>query len=118
MGWVSRYGKRQEDFDAPTRTSVRYKHIFTGLLGFIVLIACIVFFPVTVSLVPKPQLTEYMPKSVYCATCKEMWNHNRDLFNREDMLCYGPYTHVSEGMAGERSEKRTKACMGDVANNM
>lgn len=80
--------------------------------------AFITFFPVTVSLVPKPQLTEYMPKGVYCATCKEMWNHNRDLFNREDMLCYGPYTHVSEGMVVERGEKRIKTCLIDVANNI
>jgi hypothetical protein len=95
MGWISRYGKWQNDFDAPAPKPARFRHILVGLTFVIVLGACIAFFPVTLLYIPKPELTDYMPRNVFCATCLEMWEHNRDLFNRQDMLCYGPPTHVS-----------------------
>lgn len=79
---------------------IRPKHIIVGLFLLALLCACIAFFPLTVNFVPKPQLTEYTPKGVFCATCSEIWEHNRDLFNRKDMLCYGPPTYVSGNRNG------------------
>ncbi|KAF2623931.1 hypothetical protein BU25DRAFT_461708 [Macroventuria anomochaeta] len=93
MGWITRYGKWQDDFAPPAPRPIRFKHIVAGLIFLALLGACIAFFSLTVIFVPKPQLTEYMPKGVFCATCEEIWYHNRNLFDREDMLCYGPPTH-------------------------
>lgn len=100
MGWMSRYGKWQDDFALPAPMPIRPKHIIVGLFLLALLCACIAFFPLTVNFVPKPQLTEYTPKGVFCATCSEIWEHNRDLFNRKDMLCYGPPTYVSGNRNG------------------
>lgn len=52
-------------------------------------------FPLTVIFIPKPQLGEYLPTGIHCATCEEIWQHNHDLFNRDDMFCYGPPVFVS-----------------------
>ncbi|KAF1931218.1 uncharacterized protein M421DRAFT_408699 [Didymella exigua CBS 183.55] len=93
MGWITRFGNWQGDRATPKKNPIQSKHITTGLLCIFSVCACIAFFPLIIIFVPKPQLTEYMPKGIMCATCKEMWYHNRDLFNRKDMLCYGPPTH-------------------------
>ncbi|KAH6621907.1 hypothetical protein C7974DRAFT_414589 [Boeremia exigua] len=90
MGWISRYGKRQNDLAPPTPQPIRFKHIVVGLILLLIFGGGIACFPLTLIYVPKPQLTEYMPKGIYCAICEEIWLHNRDLFNREDMFCYGP----------------------------
>jgi hypothetical protein len=98
MGWISRYGKWQDDFAPPAPNPVRFKHLIAALLFFSLFLGCVAFFPLLLIFVPKPQLVEYTPPGMYCATCKEMWEHNRDLFNREEMLCYGPPTYVSIGL--------------------
>lgn len=96
MGWMTRYGRYQNDFAPPRPRPIHFKHILGGLVFLILLSAGILVFPLNVLFMPKPQLTQYMPPGVFCATCKEMWMHNRDLFNRRDMLCYGPPTRVSK----------------------
>ncbi|KAF9697723.1 hypothetical protein EKO04_004074 [Ascochyta lentis] len=93
MGWLPRCGKRQPSLTASApNPRMRIKDILGGLIFATLFFACIAFFPLTVILVPKPQMTEYMPTGVFCATCKQAWEHNRDLFNRADMRCYGPPT--------------------------
>ncbi|KAJ8110127.1 hypothetical protein OPT61_g6948 [Boeremia exigua] len=87
MGWISR-----QKPTPPTPTPLRFKHVLAGIGLFLLLCGCIACFPLTILFVPKPELTEYVPKGLHCATCEEIWLHNRDLFNRKDMSCYGPPT--------------------------
>lgn len=106
MGWMTRYGKFIDDFAPPSfRQPIGLKHIIYGLFFLALLASCIAFFPLMLALSPKPELREYMPRNIHCATCKDIWQHNRDLFNRGDMLCYGPPTHVSGDCSGGMKER-------------
>lgn len=122
MGWISRYGKWQDDFARPVPGLIKFHHVIAVIFFLALLAGYIACFPLTLAFVPKPQLTEYMPKGVHCATCDEIWQYNPDLFNREDMLCYGPSTRVRHQPSkaslydADRSRKfrprrRRKSCM-------
>jgi hypothetical protein len=122
MGWISHYGKRQDDFARPAPVLIKFHHVIAVMFFITLLAGCIACFPLTLAFVPKPQLTEYMPKGVHCATCEEIWQHNPDLFNREDMMCYGPSTYVRnqackvplhevDRSRNFRPKKRRKSCI-------
>ena len=113
MGWMSRYGKWQDDFARPVPGVVKFHHVIAVMFFLTLLAGCIACFPLTLIFVSKPQLTEYMPKEVHCATCEEVWQHNPDLFNREDMLCYGPSTYVRYHASEHPYTRLTKAGNSD-----
>lgn len=94
MGWISRYGKWQDDFARPVPGPIRFRHMAVALFLLTIIGGCVACFPLTLTFVPRPEVTEYIPEGIFCGTCEELWQHNRDLFNREGMLCYGPPTHV------------------------
>ncbi|KZM18994.1 uncharacterized protein EKO05_0010351 [Ascochyta rabiei] len=93
MGWTSRYGNQQANQAAPVSNLNRIIAVLGGLVLATLFLGCVAFFPLTVLFAPKPQLSEYRPAGVFCATCKALWEHNRDLFNRADIMCYGPPTY-------------------------
>ncbi|KAJ4356934.1 hypothetical protein N0V95_002948 [Ascochyta clinopodiicola] len=109
MGWTSRYGNGENDLPTPFSNLMRIINALGALILVVLFLGCIALFPLTILFVSKPQLSQYTPPGVFCATCKELWAHNRDLFNRADMTCYGPPTYVS-GTGRRGGTKRL--CLG------
>ncbi|KAJ4991553.1 hypothetical protein SVAN01_02934 [Stagonosporopsis vannaccii] len=95
MAWISRYGKKPDDLTPLKAEAIRFKHILAGFVFLVLFGSSVACLPLTVIFVPKPQLIEYMPKGIHCATCDEIWQHNRDLFKQDDMFCYGKSNYVS-----------------------